>query len=540
MLVCGVIAILFGKELQWDLVSYHYYNPFALLHHRWGFDVWPSSYLQLYFNPVSDFLTYFLITYFKPVYAVFSLGAIHGINFWLMYCISYRIVSSCQEVHRNSIAILLAVIGVFSPVAFSELGSFMGDNFISLFGLSAILLQIYFLEKYTSTRIVSLPLILLSGFILGIGIGLKLVLIYIAIGFVAAYCFVAMPFEKKVKIIAVSGLGLFAGFLLSYGYWMLFLWSHYHNPFFPLYNGIFKASGFYFYNWHDSRFFPRSFLQTIFYPFYFSIKGFMVCDLFTRDFRLLIIYVLLIVNLVVLVWRKYIKKIVSKSNLMHQWIILFYIFSYIAWQTLFSNVRYFISLQIMATAMIYLLLYYLIKNGFVRNCALGIILYFIVMSMTHMSQERLPVYSKDYFNVQLPAFVKQEKSAVVLTVTPNFSALSEGSAPTGVQSVITQKSKKSYLAMLQTYLIPSFPTNWRFVGITTIHHRYLISDVAKTIIQKNNNSIYLLTAAYNMPSFMQLAGSLGFSQKGQCGAILSDRLVVNSIFSSVLLCQMHK
>jgi hypothetical protein len=540
MLVCGLIAILFGKELQWDLVSYHYYNPFAFLHHRWGFDYWPATYLQMYFNPFVDILTYILIKYFQPIYAVFLLGAIHGINFWLMFCISYLIVSSCQEVHRTPIAIMLAVIGIFSPIAFSELGSFMGENFISLFGLGAILLQIYCLNKYSTMGMVPFPLILLSGLVLGIGIGFKLTLIYVAMGFVTAYCFVALSFEIKAKIIAVCCLGLLVGFLLSYGYWMMFLWTHYHNPFYPLYNGFFKAPGFHFYNWHDDRFFPRHILQTIFYPFYFSKNGFMVCDLFTRDYRLLIIYILLFVNAVVLFWRKVIKKTESKINVMHQWTILFFIFSYIAWQTLFSNIRYFSSLQIMASVIIYLLLYYWIKNSFVRNSALMVILYFILMSMTHLSQERLVVYSKDYFNVQLPSFVKQEKSALVLTVTPHFSNFTEGLLQTGVQSAISDKSKKTYLAILQTYLIPSFPPGWRFVGVITMQHEYLISDVAKKLIENNNNFIYLLTAAYNMPSFMKLAASLGFSEKGQCGAVLSDRLVVSDTFGSVLLCQMRK
>src|SRR4051812_38905663 len=87
MVVCGLLAVTFGKELTWDVVSYHYYNAFAFLHHRWGHDYWPSNYIQMFINPLMDVLGYFLINHFIPVTAVFLLGAIHGINVWLMYCI---------------------------------------------------------------------------------------------------------------------------------------------------------------------------------------------------------------------------------------------------------------------------------------------------------------------------------------------------------------------------------------------------------------------------------------------------------------------
>ena len=137
---CGCLAVCFGKEMQWDLVSYHYYNAFAFLHHRWGYDSWPVGYIQLFINPLMDMLGYFLISHFTPLTAVFMLGVIHGLNVWLMYCIAYIVIQDVRQSTRIVMAIVLAAIGMWGTAASSEIGSFMGDDLISVFGLGAIVL----------------------------------------------------------------------------------------------------------------------------------------------------------------------------------------------------------------------------------------------------------------------------------------------------------------------------------------------------------------------------------------------------------------
>src|SRR4029079_13454467 len=85
MLCGGYLAVFFGRELCWDLAHYHYYTPYAYLYNRYSIDYWPTSYLHQFLNPTIDFLTYGLINYLSPYRAVFILGALHGINLWLLY-----------------------------------------------------------------------------------------------------------------------------------------------------------------------------------------------------------------------------------------------------------------------------------------------------------------------------------------------------------------------------------------------------------------------------------------------------------------------
>jgi len=197
----------------------------------------------------------------------------------------------------------------------------------------------------------------------------------------------------------------------------------------------------------------------------------------------------------------------------------------------------------MAPVIIYLLLYYLIADINLRRCIVAITLGYIVITMHPLGRERFGFDGKTYFNVTLPTFVQQEQKAMVLTVVPNFThsqgRLIKTNIPAGINATLADETK-DYTAILQTYLIPFFPSGWRFVGVTTLHQEYMLSSNGKKIIQQYAGPIYLLTTANNMPSMFNLAASLGLHQKGKCGAILSDRLVMSAGRDSVILCQIKK
>src|ERR1700722_12262318 len=88
MLLSGLLSLIRGKELCWDFANYHFYNPFAFIHQRFLQDYWPSSFVHAHLPPTIDFLSYFLVNYFPVISVTFIIGAIHGINFWLVFMIA--------------------------------------------------------------------------------------------------------------------------------------------------------------------------------------------------------------------------------------------------------------------------------------------------------------------------------------------------------------------------------------------------------------------------------------------------------------------
>ena len=52
--LCG-FAILRGPDASWDLRNYHIYNAYAVLNHRFGYDLFPAQ-LQTFHAPMLDLL----------------------------------------------------------------------------------------------------------------------------------------------------------------------------------------------------------------------------------------------------------------------------------------------------------------------------------------------------------------------------------------------------------------------------------------------------------------------------------------------------
>jgi hypothetical protein len=132
-------------------------------------------------------------------------------------------------------------------------------------------------------------------------------------------------------------------------------------------------------------------------------------------------------------------------------------------------------------------------------------------------------YGHTYFNVKLPDMVMQNNKIEGLVLIAYSSYINE----------ITPRP--------QTYLIPYFPSHWRFVGIPFRHQKFL-ADVQLT--QKMHylipiySSIYLLTAKLNMPELYRAAFSFGLIKDGPCGKIASDRQKI--LREEVWLCPVKK
>jgi hypothetical protein len=332
-----------------------------------------------------------------------------------------------------------------------------------------------------------------SGLILGAGTGLKLTTAIFIFGSLAALCCVPYPYTKRLKIILVWGCAIFIGILVTSGHWMLFLWQHYHNPVFPLLNGIFHAPGFGAYNWIDTRHLPHNIWQTIFFPFYFAWNG-QTTDLQTFfDLRFPIVYLLILLAC----FFCFKKRTASLSlNVPQRWLLIFFIASYIIWQTEFSVMRYFVAAEMLCPIIIYLLISYLIKNNDIRLISTAAILFFIVLTTTPGWRERSRDFSTTYFDVTLPTSLPLAENALVLVATPSFMTLPPNPFP-----------------FPQAYLLPFLPKSWRFVGIPfsqTLPHPLTV-DIKQQVTQ-HNGTIYLLANKKTLPGLENIAKQLGLRQ----------------------------
>lgn len=492
--------MLLGKELCWDLANYHFYDPYAFLHHRANQDIWPSSFIHLYLNPVLDLLSYFLVNTVSPRMVEFFLGAVHGINGGLLFLIARFFVRS------NKFALGIALLGLYGPTVFSGIGSFQNDNTVSLFVLGFILLQLHGIQRVSKIFVIS------AGTVLGIGAGLKLTVLIFFLGNAAAWFFLPRKFLQSHIIFSLA---FVVGMMISSGYWMWELWLKFHNPFFPFFNQLFHSPYFPAVNWSISRFKPVGWMQTIFYPFYFSWNG-QASDSLFLDFRFVVVYLLFLWAGIYVIA----KRIQGTITLEERWLYAFFILSYIVWQTYFSIMRYAVVLEMLTPLMIYLLLRRLIPGLFLQWLVCFLIFSFLFISMVPAQRVRAPWYTHNFFDVTLPSMVKNTTQAVVFVPYPAFA--------------------ESLEPRPQNYWIPFFPTQWHFVGLPFHGEKYQGIDILtqhkiETLIASTRGNFYLLTSKQYMANLTRVVGAFGLKNTLQCGEMRSDRQRIS--YDTVILCK---
>lgn len=508
MLMCGLISVYLGKELSWDLANYHYYGPFSYLR-RGGLDFWPTTYVHQFINPTIDLLSYYLINNVRAISAEFILGMLSGINIFLLVLIAQLFLPKIKS--SFYVAFLLAIFGLCGPTAIPGIGSFQNDNVIAIFVLTYVYLQLRALQMPKD----NLWVMALAGFVLGLGVGLKLTATIFLLGGGMAILFLPAPLRIRLKTLSVLFAFSFFGIILIAGNWMLLLWEQYHNPLFPFFNKIFHAEQFAQINWRDTRFLPKDIWQTLFYPFYFAFDGKRIADGDFQDLRFPILYLLYLFVFLKWFWQK----ATTANDPLKRWLIFFFIFSYIIWQYYFSIARYMASLEMLAPLLIYLLLSELIVNGTQKIIATTMVFYSILFFLVPLPMVRAPWYQGDFFNVQLPKMVSEKKNALVFMTYTAY-----------VMDIDPRP---------QTYLIASFPRHWRFVGVPFWHGEYLQDEQSAMLIKKMltnyDGDIYLLTSQMTMPIFSRAMQQFGLRVDGECSPIISDRQKISN--EEVSLCK---
>lgn len=472
----GLLSIYLGKDNNYDLRNYHYYQVFAFFHDRLNFDYLPCQH-GTFHNPVINFPAYFLIRNTPPIVAGFILGGIHSLNFWLLFILSLiifpQIFPAASTMVKLLFSLLNAAAGVCGAAFFPEIGTTLNDNFISLFVLAALLLIIKkIINDRPASNLRRKGYFTLSGLCLGMGIGLKLTVVIYGFGFFFAMFSLAPSWKDKIQAAGFWSAGAVAGILLTSGIWMFKLWETYGNPVFPYYNQIFHSPYYAPASFVDERFLPRDGLQTIFYPYYFCASNSYVTEHPFRDIRLAVIYTLL---LVLLLGYKFYFKNRSQERLgqadtkfkVLKFLLIFYVISYVTWQCKFSIYRYLIVLDLLAPLLIFLLLEYIFKHY--KTVLLATFTTYVCILMTVQVPDwgRLR-WGSNFFDVEVPQLALLENALVIVTQPKAWS-----------------------------YLFPYFPASARFVRLNTALTRpgddNQLQAEMRTLIATHDGPLYLFS-----------------------------------------------
>jgi hypothetical protein len=401
-LTFGALALALGQDANWDLRNYHWYNAYALLHWRYGFDLLPAQ-TPSFYNPALDVPFYLLATHVPAKVAGFALGFIQGLNFILLFMLAHLSLAIKNPWRKTGVCAALATIGMLGGGGISLIGTTFYDNVTSLGLFTSALLVICYRDRLmTAPTRRAFKLALLFGLPTGLMMGLKLPAVIFALGFCFGILFMGGSIKRLFFVSFAFGLGVLLGIVVALGPWAWFLQVHYGSPLFPYFNEFFQSPLAPLSSARDEQFLPRNLHDALLFPFLFAKSAYRVGEIEWRDWAIPIFYAALPAAIVLrLVFGRS-----GKNDLIMphaaRYLLAAGAISYAAWLLMFCIYRYLVPLEMLAPLLIVLAIGFLPGNLPLRAVLAACLLLAIAFSIQPGNWTRRESWLDRFVEAQIP------------------------------------------------------------------------------------------------------------------------------------------
>jgi hypothetical protein len=444
LIVAGATSVWLGQDLNFDLVWYHYYNGYALVAGRLDQDIAPVGW-HTYLNPTVDALYYLGMNNRPPRLFGFLLGAVHGLNFPLLYLLGLSVLGGADPHHLRRRALLAALVGSVGPSALSLLGSTMGNNLLSIPVLGGLLALLWPLRDGRSPLEVSpwpRGRLLGAGALCGAATGLKLTALSAFLSLVLTLMIFAVatrPVRRLARSAAWLGAGGALGFLATGGYWSWALFARFGNPVFPFANQIFRSPFFEPEFYRDTRWAASGVWDYLRPPLDIALGRMeRLQEIGGRDIRFLLLFAALAACALVAVtrWRR--GSAVGRATTSERFVVLFWLIGYGVWATTFYYYRYMTTLEMLAPLVLFVLLRFLVPRRALT--AILVCVSLVVVASVRVDSWGRGGWQDDWFGIDLPRLARRPGSLVLLAggpiafAIPSFPIDARFAHLTGIQS----------------------------------------------------------------------------------------------------------
>lgn len=358
----GVTSVVLKYDTLWDFANYHYYNAWALVNGRLWEDPGMGG-INAFLNPLIELPLYYMIQYFNdyPNVIHFFQGLYFGALEFVLYLFAKLLFDARTWKGRGAIALVL-LIGATGFAVNSQIGASSNEIQVALLILTGF--YILYKELFYSEKIRN-SVLFVSSLIMGIAMGLKFtsVTYCLAAGILLIVYYRCLP--SPLKNIIVFALGGLLGFVMINGFWMYLLWEQFGNPVFPFANKWFKSEWMPLINYADYRFRPENWIELLFYPVVWSLGKYHHYDaMVVTDSRPLILFVILIGYLLVRLRAKIKTGHFFSQDKGWNFLISFFLVSYIIWLCFFGITRYYIVLEVLGAIFIVKAIFVLVPKNF--------------------------------------------------------------------------------------------------------------------------------------------------------------------------------
>lgn len=398
LLAAGSMSVLHGLDVNWDLKNYHYYNAYAFLTGRLGWDVAPAQ-IQTFHNPLLELGFYTLVQEVpSPRVIAFVMAMPAGIAAFFLLRMLFALFPPGLAGRALWIAAAFAI-GTTGSSGRAVIGSTMGE------WPPAMLLVVSLTVLVGSIARRGYPTmgaIALAGIAAGLATGLKLTYGVFAFALVVAVISIGTWRERALRATAIAAF-LLAGFLVTYGFWGATLWREFANPFFPYFNDIFRSPWWEPTAWFDHNYGPRNAMEALFFPVYFAQQSLLVGEAAFRDWRLAVLMALAIAAAGTHFVQRSRPRDPSIAMDSRPWIFLgaFTLASYVAWLGLFGIYRYLVPLEMLSGPLIVGCLLRIFDGQLARRIAVASMAGLVIATTRPPEWGHLP-FRGAYFDVGMP------------------------------------------------------------------------------------------------------------------------------------------
>jgi hypothetical protein len=401
----GLRSVALGKDANWDLRNYHWYNAWALLNGRLGFDLAPAQ-LQTYHNPLADLPFYALARAFQdePRVVAFAMGLYTAVAAFFLLRLLALLFPFDRE--RANVAFWLgaaALVGLTGAMGTATWGTTMNEWPSAALAMAALWLAA---RAGVEGELLHRRAFAAAGLLMGLAAGTKLTYCAFALGLGAAALAYGSAGER-IRRAALFGAFAAIGFLLAYGWWGWTLWREFANPFFPYFNATFRSPWWEAVDFYDTAQGPRTWRHWVFFPIYFAQRSLLVSQVAFRDYRLATLMVVGVAAFLVSRYRNlrgsHGAAPAGPAHAASAWRMLavFTLVSYVAWLKLFAQYRYLVPLDLLSGALIVACLTYMFGRGRLALAIVGVLAALLVGTTRPGSWGRVP-FGERYFDVAAP------------------------------------------------------------------------------------------------------------------------------------------
>jgi len=518
-LLGGVFSWLNGQDANWDLLNYHLYNSFAFVNGRFATDIMPAG-IHSFLNPLLDVPLYLLIKYFNsyPQLIAFVQGFWGGAAGFMLYKIC-RLVF--QEEKSTLPAMLSLAIGSTGSMFLCQIGLSYNEVPIAFLLCTSLYLLLIFIFQRPGRLIWAF----LAAFIAGAAVGFKYTAAPSVIGLTAAFFINIRQYKKPGKATLLFALGGLLGFLLINGYFMFQLYQAYGNPVFPFFNAVFQSPYFDPVNYEEVRFYPRSIMQTLFYPFFWALPNhWIVSEAIIADPRMALAQTAFFALLATLFFKK---SASARTKILIKTFLVFGVVSFVLWMNIYGILRYAVTLELISGIFIILALRQLLS---VRNTAIAALAVLCVLAYA----TQYPDLGRERFfpkAIQLTPQPQIEENSLVLIVGSPLSFLAPFLPEStrfigGLKLPVSKFPKEDWAKATQRY------------PLTKLYYVYHFEEPVRKAIEEHTGPIYLLTSPWERMMDPLFLAPLGLKE----GAAPCQRFDanINLYVKDFVLCPLQK